>query len=339
VEIVAADFASLMTKFLTNFLPLQRNVSKNTISSYCDTFRLLLTFMCDEKKAAPERFAFQKLTRKFVMEFLKWLEDNRHCSISTRNQRLAAIHSFTRYVQIQNPVYLLQCQEIITIEFKKHETPMIHYLTVDDMQLLLSQPNQNTRLGRRDLTLLCLLYDAGARVQELVDLRVRDIRLLAPCCVKLTGKGRKSREVPILPKTADLLATYLKENYLDTPEKLCYPLFCNRQGNTLTRAGVTYILQKYSDMAASLSPLIPQKITPHILRHSKAMHLLSADVNLAYIRDILGHNDISTTEIYARADLSMKRKALEKAVELAPETAPWTKDANLIDWLKQYGKT
>lgn len=139
-------------------------------------------------------------------------------------------------------------------------------------------------------------------------------------------------------KTANLLKAYLNENYLDTPDKLCYPLFCNRQGNALSRAGVAYILQKYSDMASSLSPLIPKKITPHVLRHSKAMHLLGADVNLAYIRNILGHNDISTTEIYVRADLSMKRKALEKAVELAPETAPWTKDANLMDWLKQYGK-
>ncbi len=245
------DFSKLMTYFLTDYLPLQKNASRNTIISYCDTFRLLLIYFKDELNISPNRLSFVKLTRKRILDFLEWLERERNCGKSTRNQRLAAIHSFVRYVQVEKPIYLLQCQDILGIMCKKCETPIIQYLTVDDMRLLLEQPNQHTKQGRRDLTLLSLLYDSGARVQEIVDLRIRDVRLEVPAVVKLTGKGRKSREVPILKRTVALLQSYFEEYSLVTPDKLDRSLFFNRQGNSLTRAGVTYILHKYASYVAT----------------------------------------------------------------------------------------
>lgn len=334
----SADFARLMTAFLTEYLPLQRNLSGNTIRAYCGTFRLFLIYVRDQRKTTPERLSFETVSYECVGDFLQWLEKERLCSAATRNQRLAAIHSFARYVQIESPVYMLQCQAILSIPFKKTEVRTITYLTVDDMRLLLEQPDYATKQGRRDLTMLSLLYDSGARVQEIADLCVRDLRLDHPAAVHLTGKGRKSRLVPLLDRTVSLLRTYLDENHLYKPDKLNTPLFVNRQGNRLTRAGIAYVLKKYAVEAAVQSPLLPQKISPHVLRHTKAMHLLESDVNLAYIRDILGHVDIGTTEIYAKADLSMKRRALEKSADVAPSTVPWVQNTDLLEWLKQYGK-
>lgn len=332
------DFAKLMAAFLTEYLPLQRNLSGNTIRSYCDTFRLLLIYCKDQRKVPPERLSFKIVCYEFVGDFLRWLEKERSCGVATRNQRLAAIHSFVRYVQIERPAYMPQCQSVLNIPFKKKEAKAITYLTIDDMRLLLEQPNHSTKQGRRDLTILSLLYDSGARVQEIADLCVRDLRLDHPAAVHLTGKGRKSRLVPLLDRTVLLLRSYLYENHLSGREQFNIPLFVNRQGNKLTRAGIAYILKKYATKAAVQSPFLPEKISPHVLRHTKAMHLLESDVNLAYIRDILGHVDIGTTEIYARADLTMKRRALEKSPDIAPSTAPWVQNTDLLDWLKQYGK-
>lgn len=334
----SADFAKLMTAFLAEYLPLQRNLSGNTIRSYCDTFRLLLIYFRDKRKIPPERLSYETVTHECTGDFLWWLEKERSCGVATRNQRLAAIHSFARYVQIERPIYMLQCQALLNIPFKKKEVRTITYLTVDDMRLLLEQPDYATKQGRRDLTMLSLLYDSGARVQEIVDLCVRDLRLDHPAAVHLTGKGRKSRLVPLLERTVLLIRTYLNDNQLSKPEKLNTPLFVNRQGNKLTRAGIAYVLKKYAAKASVQSPLLPQKISPHVLRHTKAMHLLESDVNLAYIRDILGHVDIGTTEIYAKADLSMKRRALEKSADVSPSIAPWVQNTNLLEWLKQYGK-
>ena len=192
--------------------------------------------------------------------------------------------------------------------------------------------------------MLSLLYDTGARVQEVVDLTLGDIRLSSPTVVRLTGKGNKSRLVPIMSPTEKLLRQYLDECGKDISIHRAYPLFCNRVGNQLTRAGVTYILHKYLSQAkASVEDSIPDKFSPHGLRHSKAMHLLQSGVNLVYIRDLLGHADVSTTEVYARADEHFKRKALELAY---PSPTPasdspisiWQKDDDLMGWLKNLGK-
>ena len=210
------------------------------------------------------------------------------------------------------------------------------------MKVLLSQPDRHTRNGRRDLTLLSLLYDSGARVQELADLNVASVRLDAPAQITLLGKGDKSRVVPLMKNTSELLQGYISENNLDLPHKLRHPLFTNQRQERLTRAGICYILKKYAIQASKSRQSFPEpkSITPHVLRHSKAMHLLEAGVNIIYIRDILGHVDVSTTEVYARANMAMKRAALEKVSHIAScELPSWATDSSLLDWLDSFNKS
>jgi integrase/recombinase XerD len=203
----------------------------------------------------------------------------------------------------------------------------------------LQQPDTTTLKGRRDLTLLSLMYDTGARVQEVIDLTPSMLRLNKPATVKIIGKGNKARLVPMLDAQTEHLKNYLKEHRLNEPFANMYPLFFNSRKEKLTRVGVNHIVQKYCKTAREKNKMIiPDKISCHSLRHSKAMHLLQAGINLVYIRDILGHVSIQTTEIYARADSKQKREALEKAyVNVNPNEEPrWAKDENLITWLKKF---
>jgi integrase/recombinase XerD len=331
------DFAQYITEFLSNYLPKQKNVSKNTICSYRDTFRLLINFCQEMKKIPVERITLKILSKELVVAFLEWLEINRACSISTRNQRLAAIHSFFRYVQEEEPAGIFNFQQITSIPIKRTNKTVVDYLTPDAIKLLLEQPDKYTKKGRRDLTLMSVLYDSGARVQELIDIRVRDITLQFPAVITLSGKGNKTRRVPIMKNTAYLLQNYLLENKLDHPSKNECPLFLNNQGRKLTRKGIAYIISKYVISARQSSVLLPAKVKVHMIRHSKAMHLLQAEINLIYIRDFLGHTDVKTTEIYAKADIETKREAIEKVhPELINSNLPdWSKDHALISWLSQ----
>lgn len=329
------DFAKALTQYLSVYLPGQRNVSPNTISSYRDTFKLFLSYCKQGKGLTIERLGLSQMDETLVLGFLKWLEEERNNGISTRNQRLACIHAFFRFVQTEHPTGLLAFQKILSIPFKKAQKPTVNHLTSDALILILAQPDLSTRNGRRDLTLLSVLYDTGARVQELVDLRVRDVRLDPPPILTLTGKGRKTRHVPLMANTESVLRQYMTENYLLENGKLDNPLFVNRQRGKMTREGVAFILDKYVSKARSASSLIPEKVTPHVLRHTKAMHLLQAGVNLIYIRDLLGHVDIATTEIYARADTELKRKALEQAYPnmVSTDLPQWNQDDDLLEWL------
>ena len=323
------DFGKYMTAFLSEELPGQQGVRGNTIKSYRDTFTLLLTFCSDVKNMKIERLTLGQVDARFITEFLTWLETERGNSTATRNQRLAAIHSFFRYLQKEEPALLLQCQEILAIGSKKHKKPHIGYLTADQVRTVLAKPNIKTRNGRRDLLILSVLYDTGARVSELIGIDVRDIRLEDSPIVTLNGKGNKSRQVPLMTQTAVMLGDYLKANKLTSPQMLDHPLFFNNKGCRFTRPGITYILQKYYGDA---------KITPHILRHTKAMHLLQSGVNIVYIRDILGHVDLKTTEVYARADTEMKREAMQNVYhDLLPKATPnWNDDASLMQWLRNF---
>lgn len=202
---------------------------------------------------------------------------------------------------------------------------------------LLATPDISTRKGRRDQALLSLLYDSGARVQELADLTVGDIRFDTPAQVKLTGKGRKTRSVPLMPKTVALIDQYVKEQKLDTLVFKQHPLFYNSQGKKLTRQGIAYILKKYAYMCGI------DEISPHRIRHTKAMHLTEANINPIFIRDFLGHTDLKVTEIYSKTSVKMKQEALEKLIpksEVLPEQKQkeWTDDVELMDWLKNFIK-
>lgn len=331
------DFARHLTDFFTVWLTTQKNASRNTICSYRDTFKLILRYCQDIKGIPAEKVTMTTLTYELITGFLQWLEVERNSSISTRNQRLAAIHSFFRYVQTEEPSGLLQFQKVISIPVKKGRQPVVEYLSPEAIKLLLEQPDKYCPKGRRDLTLMSILYDTGARVQELIDIKIGDVYLFPSALISLTGKGNKTRRVPIMKNTAALVEKYLAENNLSVKWKQQYPLFTNRQHNQLTKEGVAYIITKYAKIARTKSPEIPAKVRVHNFRHSKAMHLLQAGVNLIYIRDFLGHTDVKTTEIYAKADSETKRKAIENAYpELIDGNLPdWKKDQSLLSWLSE----
>jgi integrase/recombinase XerD len=333
------DFSKYLTDYLTRYLTHERGSSSNTIIAYRDTFVLFITFMNQVKNIKAEKLFIKLITRASVVEFLDWLQSERKCSDTTRNLRLAALHSFFKYVQYQNPDNLYEYQDIMSIKVKKVKKMAINYLTVDGIKLLLEQPGVTTKRGRRDLALLSLMYDTGARVQEVIDLTPSTIHLDKPYTIKITGKGNKARIVPLLEEQVIILRNYLTEFGLLKPQARSYPLFSNSRQEKLTRAGITHILLKYADKARRRAPkLIPDKLSCHSLRHSKAMHLLQAGVNLVYIRDILGHVSVQTTEIYARTDSKHKREAIEKAyVDVAPEEEPiWENNENLLSWLKNF---
>ena len=250
---------------------------------------------------------------------------------------LTLIHSLFRYIAVQQPEFLFQAQQILAIPEKKTVQALVSYLPATDIEALLAAPDPSTSRGLRDQAMLCLLYDSGCRVQELADLKVHDLRLSSPEQVTLTGKGRKTRIVPILKKTSAILSRYIETYGLNCPSKRGGPLFFNARGESLTRQGISYVLKKYAD-AVKL-----EHVTPHVIRHSKAMHLTDADINPVYIRDFLGHADLKTTQVYSKTSIAMKKKAiesLEKTDTAIPETGispagnDWCSDKELMKWLK-----
>lgn len=336
------DFARYLTSFLGSYLPTLRNVSSNTVSSYSDTFRLFLQYYQSTVSNRIEHLTMKQFNIELITGFLEWLEKERNCSVSTRNQRLACIHAFIRYVETELPENLFELQKILAMPSKKCTHENMTYLSVEAMSALLNEPDISTKRGRRDLMLLTLLYDSGTRVQELINLSVKDVRTSAPATITLLGKGRKIRSIPLMSRTNKMLVQYLKEQqFWERPEKLDSPLFFNSRSERLTRAGITHIIKKYVDAAKNSTEIIfPEKVTPHVFRHTKAMHLLQSNINLIYIRDFLGHVSITTTEIYARADSEIKRKALEAAYVKAeaPMQPDWNDDKNLMVWLKNICK-
>jgi integrase/recombinase XerD len=333
------DFSKYLTDFLTKYLSHERGSSSNTIIAYRDSFILFITFMNQVMNIKAEKLFMKSITRASVVEFLDWLQSKRKCSDTTRNLRLAALHSFFKYVQYQNPDNLHEYQDIMSIKVKRFKKNALNYLTIDGIKFLLEQPDIATKRGRRDLALLSLMYDTGARVQEVIDLTPSSVRLDKPYTIQIVGKGNKPRIVPLLEDQVKILCNYLTESGMLKPQARSYPMFSNSRQENFTRAGITYILVKYANQARIKNPkLIPEKLSCHSLRISKAMHLLQAGVNLIYIRDILGHVSVQTTEIYARADSKQKREAIEKAyVDVAPKEDPvWENNENLLGWLKSF---
>jgi site-specific recombinase XerD len=230
---------------------------------------------------------------------------------------------------------MFQCQKILAIPQQRHARPTVTYLSKEELAAVLAQPDLRTAEGRRDAVLLSLLYDTGARVQELIDLSIGDVRLNSPAQLRLLGKGRKTRAVPLMASTVQLLRDHIRENRLDGPERFDTPLFQNGRHERLSRSGIRYILNKYLVQARAKCPSLNRTVSPHTLRHTKGMHLLQSGISLDMIRDFLGHVDVKTTQIYARANLEMKRKALEKLTEPSPVPSipSWQENKTLLDWL------
>ena len=327
-----------LAKFFTDYLAGERAASTRTVASYRDAMKLLLTWLRDSEHIPPEKLRLADIDRPRVLRFLDWLEHERACSAATRNQRLAVIKSFCRYTAVEQPERLDQVTQILAIRQKNTPAPQLGHLSGDEVKTLLAEPGTASTRAIRDTVLLAMAYDTAARVQELCDLNVADVRRANPMTVVISGKGSKTRYLPVMGPTAKLVADYLE--HLDPHPGLsadANPLFHGPNHSRLTRSGIAKLLARHVRTVRARDPSWAPglAITPHTLRRSRAMHLIQAGVNLIYIRDLLGHVDVSTTEIYARADAETKRKAIENAYEpLTPDTLPdWTLDQSLIGWL------
>lgn len=330
----ARPFADTLAQFLTIYLPVTRACSRHTVSSYRDAFTLFLRFMDQQQATPPDKVSFVDFTAPNVAAFLGWLRTDRQCSTATANQRLAALKSFFRYVQSQAPEQLAQARQVLGVKAAQAPEPAIGYLSVEAVGVLLAHAAH--RRGSRDLALLTTLYDTGARVQEACDLSVRDLHLDRPASATLIGKGRKTRVVPLTPQAAQILTHHVGTLPHDPSGSV--PVFTNRAKEQLGRAGAAYILARCARAAHAERPeLVPEKVSPHMLRHSKAMHLLENGVNLIFIRDILGHASVVTTEVYAKANPEMKRQAIEAAAAhtLGPSRYDQASRQDLLTWLRQ----
>jgi len=336
------DFARLLSGFLNNYLPHEKGVSANTIKSYSYTFILLIKYMNENRNIPATKLSFNHLNKELVLGFLDWIQKERRCCEATRNQRFAAISSFIKYAEYMNPSHLFDCHQILSIPTKRTESKVLNYLNIDGMKLLLQQPNTQNTKGLRDLVLLSLMYESAARVQEIIDLTPASIVIAnKPYRVILHGKGNKYRSIPLPDKQVELLRQYMSRSGLLNRESVQRPLYPNYQGQKITRNGVNNILIKYVKLANTKNPsLVPDHLSCHSIRHSKAMFLLESKVELIHIRDFLGHKSVLTTEIYARVNPKFTFEAVKNAYKnITTENIPnWKGNNELMVMLKNITK-
>ena len=335
------DLGRLIGRFFEQYLPHLRGLSTHTIKSYRDALVLFLRFAAEDAKRPVERLDITDLDRDRVMRFLDHIETVRGNGVATRNARLAALHTVARFLAAERPQHLEMLQAVLGIPFKRgaREAP-IEYFETQEMAALMQSIDRTAPGGQRDYALFALLFNTGARVQEILDLRVRDIRLDPPHQVRLHGKGGKLRLCPIWPNTARLLRQLIDSQLPDTDEDpAAATLFRNQRGGPLTRFGVRYRLHKHLAASHAVAPTLQDKrLHPHSLRHTTAIQLLKADVDFATISQWLGHASVNTTMRYARADVDLKRAALSQVFPEAlapPKRANLvTNDADIIEWLR-----
>ena len=305
-------------KFFQEYLPTLRGMSTHTIHSYRDSLVLYLRFVSTRRRCGIESLDIEHMTASQVEEFLADLERSRGNGIPTRNVRLAALHTFARFVASEAPEHLAELQRILAIPFKRgRQRVPLEYLDQREVEALLATPSRPTPAQERDHALFALMFNTGARVQEVLDLKVRDVRLAPPYQVRLHGKGNKVRICPIWAHTAARLRRLIERSpWTAEPDN---PIFVNVHGAKLTRFGVRYILRKRIAVCATeVATLKDKRIHPHSLRHTTAIHLLKAGVDFATISQWLGHASLNTTMAYARADLDLKRQALMQVFPDAP---------------------
>lgn len=334
--------ARFVERFFHDYLAVQKGLSSNTIASYRDSLKLFLRFSSQRRRKPVDKLLLEDFDDKLVVLFLNDLEATRSNCTRTRNSRLAAIHSFFRYVAQQEPTVVARCQRISAIPTKRTEHKTIDYLEDEEMRALLDSVDQNARNGPRNYALLLFLYNTGARVQEAVDLKAVDLRLKAPFQVKLTGKGRKERACPLWPETVAALENYLKHRDPDTSREPA--VFLNSRGDPITRFGMRYIVRQHAAKAKeACSSLASKNVSPHTLRHSTAMHLLQSGNDITVVKDWLGHADVNTTHGYVEIDMKMKRKALEACQPPEARTSSkrrrkWHKPG-VLQWLDELSRT
>jgi integrase/recombinase XerD len=324
--------------FFHEYLTTQRNVSPHTLFSYRDTLKLFLSFAAQQLSTPVVDLNLDALTPDLVLMFLNHLETERSNKPSTRNVRLAALHVFFRYVGAHDPLSLDKCQRIVSIPKKRAAAPTIDYLEREELGLILARIDRHHAPGRRDYAMLSFTYQTAARVQEVVGLRACDLQLDPPPQVRIWGKGRKERILPLWSQTAALLRALLEERNVDP--RSSQPVFVNMRGRPITRWGFRHVLRKYVGAAAQDGSTIGRKrVHPHSLRHASAMHMLQAGADPNAIRDVLGHASSETTWRYARINIEMKRKAIESYKPDVPQGPPvWRKDQDLLAYLESLGK-
>ena len=303
------QFSYHITKYFSEYLSSVKGVSNKTIQSYRDTFVIFLDYIHEVYKLNINKLSIHDIDEIIIEKFLECLENNRKNSISTRNQRLAALHSFYRYLQKRELSCYDLCSRILSIPNKKTPTKTISYFSVDEITKLINMPNTKTKDGFRDYTLLLFMYETAARAQEVADLKVNQLILGENSSVILTGKGNKSRRIPITNELSQTLDKYIKTFHITEDEII----FKNRRNEKLTTKGIEYILYKYiKNCKATYPKQFKNHYSNHSMRHSRAMHLLESGINLIYIRDILGHSSVVTTEIYAKTNAIIKEKQIRE---------------------------
>ena len=332
--------ARFVQRFFTQYLSAQRGLSPNTILSYRDSLKLLLQFAARQTAKPPDKLTLEDFDADLILAFLDHLEQTRGNCSQTRNNRLAALRSFFRYVAGQEPTVMERCKRICDIPLKRTAHPTIEYLEDEEVRALLESVDPNAPNGLRDYALLLFLYNTGARVQEAVDLERDDLRRQPPFQVKLTGKGRKQRLCPLWPETVSALETYLRHR--DAQASSVPAVFVNARGEPITRFGIRYLVGQYASKAEKTCPSLKSKnVTPHSLRHTTAMHLLQAGNDITVVKDWLGHADVNTTHGYVEIDLEMKRKALQacQAPDVkASRRSPKWQTPKILQWLEELSK-
>ena len=326
---------------LRNHLASERNVSTNTIASYSDCVRLLLDYACATLETTIDKLAIDAISDAMVLDFLDHLESRRGNVPATRNQRLGAIKTFFRFLARQEPTLVAVCERVCAIRTKETQQKLFQTLQIDETEAVLQAPDSDTLQGARDAVLLAMLYNTGARAQELVDLDLNDLRLDGPAQATLTGKGRKQRIAPIWTETANAISHYLElRQQADIHSE---KLLLNARGQRITRFGINYTIAKHVSRAAQQCPSLQNKhVTAHTFRHTVALHLIQQGEDIITVRDLLGHADIRTTSKYVKIDLNMKRTAIEGCPIRTPDpskgarqTSPKWRTPKLLGFLKQ----
>ena len=324
------SFATLLQRFFTERLVQQRQASPHTISSYRDTFRLLLKYTRKQLRKPPDRIAFEDIDAPLIGAFLNDLQNSRGITARSRNIRLAAIRSFFNFASFEMPTQLAQIQRVLAIPTKRYTRTQIGYLTHPEVDALLAVPSRKTWSGRRDHALLLVTVQTGARLSEVTGLKQQDVSLGAGAYIRITGKGRKERCTPLTKQSVGVLKSWLQEPVRGNSDML----FPNARGGRLSADGMAYILAKHMAVASQACPSLKRKhVTPHVLRHTAAMELLEAGVDTTVIALWLGHESVETTHIYLTASLALKEKILAKTTPHAARPGCYRPDDKLLGFL------
>ncbi len=328
-------FFVILRQYLQVYLVKNRSCSRNTIKAYTDSLNLFFKYLEEEFQTALPRVDWKDFSYDRVSGFLIWLEEKRGCTKQTQNQRLTAIRSFVRYAGIIDTEIMAVQADVEKIKIRKAPQRLIPFLTPEELKIFLQQPDTAKRNGFRDMVFLSLMYDTAARCQEVVDLKLSDIDLKKGC-VYITGKGDKTRVVPIMPKTAEHIRRYIDKFHSLSERNLNDHLFytvSHGERHRMSEDNVAAFVKKYGEAAKAISPGIPDRVHPHMLRHTRAMHLYQGGMPMPLLADFLGHVNMDTTKIYAYADTNMNREAIRKANSVNPTSIPeaiWKNDDEMF---------